>query len=51
MVWVVIGSLAGGSTKEEVADDYGLAVEDIDAALAFAADVMETMNVTALPVA
>jgi len=51
MVWVVIGSLSGGMTREEVAEAYGLKVEDIDAALAFAADIIVKMNITALPVA
>jgi uncharacterized protein (DUF433 family) len=51
MVWVVLGSLAGGMTKEEVADAYGLVTEDVEAALAFAADVIVKMQVTAVPVA
>jgi len=51
MVWVVLEGLAGGMNKEEVVDTYGLAVEDVDAALAFATDVIMKTHVTALPVA
>lgn len=35
-VTLVVGSLAGGMTFEEVQAEYGLALEDIQAALAFA---------------
>jgi len=51
MVWVVLEGLAAGASREEVADTYGLAVEDVDAALAFATDVVMKTYVTALPVA
>ncbi|MEK6299505.1 MAG: DUF433 domain-containing protein [Acidobacteriota bacterium] len=36
-VSVVIGSLAGGMTKEEVETEYGISAEDIGAALSYAA--------------
>jgi uncharacterized protein (DUF433 family) len=49
MVWVVLEGLAGGMSKEEVADTYGLATEDVEAALAFATDVIVKMQVTAVP--
>lgn len=34
-VSVVIGSLAGGMTKEEVKAEYGISIEDVEAALAY----------------
>lgn len=36
-VSMVIGSLAGGMTKEDVEKEYGVSREDIDAALSYAA--------------
>ena len=40
-VAIVIGSLAGGMTFEEIQADYDLTPEDIRAALAFAAELVE----------
>ena len=47
-VSVVIGSLAGGMTKEEVEAEYGVSREDIDAALSYAAELVATTEVTPL---
>jgi uncharacterized protein (DUF433 family) len=38
----VIGSLAGGMTQEEIRREYDITEEDIAAALAFAADLIES---------
>jgi uncharacterized protein (DUF433 family) len=40
-VTLVVGSLAGGMTFEEVARDYDLSVDDIRAALKFVAEIAE----------
>jgi uncharacterized protein (DUF433 family) len=37
---LVVGKLAGGMTSEEVAQEYGISVADIRAALAYAASVL-----------
>lgn len=39
-VSVVVGSLAGGMSKEEVMQEYELAKEDVEAALTYAADLV-----------
>jgi len=36
-VETVVGKLAGGMTQEQVAEDFGIAKEDVLAALAYAA--------------
>jgi uncharacterized protein (DUF433 family) len=38
-VTLVVGSLAGGMSYEEVEHEYGLTVDDIRAALRFVADL------------
>lgn len=40
-VAIVVGSLAGGMTFEEIQREYDLAVDDIRAALGFAARLVE----------
>ncbi len=40
-VAIVVGSLAGGMTFEEIQREYDLTAEDIRAALAFAAHLVE----------
>jgi len=40
-VAVIVGSLAGGMTAEEVANEYGVSTEDVRAALGFAAELIE----------
>jgi uncharacterized protein (DUF433 family) len=37
----IIGSLAGGMTRDEVIKEYGIIPEDIDAALAYAAELID----------
>jgi len=37
----ILGALAGGDSKEMVADDYGLTQEQISAALQFASDMAD----------
>jgi uncharacterized protein (DUF433 family) len=40
-VSIVVGSLAGGMSFEDVARQYGLTLEDIRAALKFAGELVE----------
>lgn len=47
-VSIVIGSLAGGMSKEEVMQEYELTKEDIEAALAYAAELVATTDVVPL---
>jgi uncharacterized protein (DUF433 family) len=49
-VAIVVGSLAGGMTFDDVQREYDLTPEDIRAALAFAAHVVEQHYERALPV-
>ena len=44
---VVIGKLAGGMTTAEVADEYGLTPADVQAALAYAAQVLASEEIEA----
>jgi uncharacterized protein (DUF433 family) len=46
----VVGSLAGGMSFEEIQREYELTPEDIRAALAFAAERIETEQYHPLPV-
>lgn len=46
-VSVVVGSIAAGDSFEEVAREYGLAIEDIRAALSYAAKRVEEETVRA----
>ncbi len=39
-VSIVIGSLAGGMSKEEMMQEYALTKEQVEAALAYAADLV-----------
>jgi uncharacterized protein (DUF433 family) len=39
LVSTVLGALAGGDSRQEVADDYGITIEQISSALEFAADI------------
>lgn len=48
-VQVIIGSLAGGMGVDEICREYGVAQEDIRAALAYAAEVLADERVHALP--
>jgi uncharacterized protein (DUF433 family) len=49
-VAIVIGSLAGGMTFQEIEREYDLTTEDIRAALAFAANLVEQEQHRPLPV-
>jgi uncharacterized protein (DUF433 family) len=46
----IIGGLAGGMTKEEIAREYAVSEEDILAALRYAADLIESEAFHPLPV-
>jgi uncharacterized protein (DUF433 family) len=46
----ILGGLAGGMTKEEVVKEYEVSPEDVDAALLYAADVIEGEDTYSLPV-
>ncbi|MEO0768228.1 MAG: DUF433 domain-containing protein [Cyanobacteria bacterium J06649_4] len=47
-VFVILGSLAGGMGKEEVIQEYELTQVQIEAALAYAADLVQQTQVIAL---
>ena len=44
---MVIGKLAGGMKPEEIAKEYEITLEDIQAALSYAASVLATEEVRA----
>jgi uncharacterized protein (DUF433 family) len=44
-VEVIIGKLAGGMAPDEVADEYEITLEDIRAALRYAASVLESEEI------
>ena len=46
----VIAGLAGGMTREDVIREYAITDEDVAAALAYAADLVEADEFHALPV-
>lgn len=48
-VAIVVGSLAGGMTFDEVQRDYGITTDDIRAALKFAGDLIEREQHHPLP--
>lgn len=37
----ILGSLAGGMTREEIVEEYGVSTEDIAAALEFATELVD----------
>lgn len=47
-VSIVVGSLGGGMDKDEVMQEYDLTREEVDSALAYAADIMAHTEVLAL---
>lgn len=49
LVSIVLGSLAGGMSKEEVMDEYSLTKEDVEAALAYATELVSETHVVPLP--
>jgi uncharacterized protein (DUF433 family) len=48
-VAIVVGSLAGGMTFDEVQREYGITSDDIRAALKFAGDLVEQEQHHSLP--
>ena len=48
-VTIIVGSLAGGMSFEEVVRDYDVTNEDIRAALAYAVEVMEEAHASLQP--
>ena len=48
-VQVIVGALAGGMTLAEVCKDYRVTIEDVQAALAYAADALAEEKVHAIP--
>lgn len=45
----IVGGLAGGMTKEEIIREYAVTEEDIEAALNYAAELIETEEFHPLP--
>jgi uncharacterized protein (DUF433 family) len=45
---IIIGSLAGGMSKEEVMQEYELSKTQVEAALSYATDLIKQTTVTAL---
>jgi uncharacterized protein (DUF433 family) len=46
----IVGGLAGGMTKEEIMREYAVTEEDIEAALNYAAELIETEAFHPLPI-
>jgi uncharacterized protein (DUF433 family) len=46
-VHVLVAKIAGGMTPEQVASEYGVTIEDVRAALAYAAKVLEQQEIRA----
>ncbi len=46
----IVGGLAGGMTEEEMMREYDITIEDVRAALAYAAQLVESEIVQPLPV-
>jgi uncharacterized protein (DUF433 family) len=46
----IVGGLAGGMSFQEVQGEYGIAVEDVQAALAFANELVQQEEFHPLPV-
>ena len=47
-VSIIVGSLAGGMSKEDVSREYAVTIEQIDAALSFAADLVSKIQAVSL---
>lgn len=47
-VYVLLAKLAGGMNSEAVAEEYGVQLEDVQAALAYAAYILEQQEVRAV---
>lgn len=48
-VKIIVGALAGGSSVAEVCEGWGITEDDVRAALAYAAEVMEDVRIHAVP--
>ena len=48
-VQVIVGALAGGMSNEEVCKEYRITVDDIHAALVYAAEALAEEKMHALP--
>jgi uncharacterized protein (DUF433 family) len=46
----IVGGLAGGMTKEEIIREYEVTEEDIEAALSYAAELIESEEFHPLPI-
>ncbi|HUK91523.1 MAG TPA: DUF433 domain-containing protein [Blastocatellia bacterium] len=47
-VSIIVGSLAGGMSKEDVCTEYGVSKDAIDAALEYAAELIRVTEATSL---
>ncbi len=47
-VYLLVDQLAGGMTMEEVAEEYGVTMDDVRAALSYAAGVLASEEVRAV---
>ena len=45
----IVGGLAGGMTREEIIREYAVSAEDVQAALAYAAELIEAEEFHPLP--
>ena len=48
-VEVVVGAMAGGASLEEVTEAYAITVEQVQACLAFAAEILRGEQFLAMP--
>ena len=48
-VQVILGSLSGGGTMDQVCEGYGITAEDVQAALAYAAEAVDYATIYLVP--
>ncbi|HKO59128.1 MAG TPA: DUF433 domain-containing protein [Thermoanaerobaculia bacterium] len=46
----ILGELAGGMTREKIAEEYGVTIEDVIAAIDYAAELVEQEQERPVPV-
>jgi len=46
----ILGELAGGMTREKIAEEYGVTIDDVIAAIDYAAELVEQEQARPLPV-
>jgi uncharacterized protein (DUF433 family) len=46
----ILGELAGGMTREQIAEEYGVTIEDVIAAIDYAAELVEQEQQRPVPV-